>query len=251
MLKLENIAHTQRLLPLSLAIAAGESCHLLGPNGSGKSTLLMCISGLLSGEGRVYWQAQNLAKLSLASQAQYRSVLLQQQRPSFHLRVFQYLLVSLAPLQRTLSAEVEQVLMALAKRLGIDDKLSRQLDTLSGGEWQRVRLLACFLQVWPTLNPQARFLLLDEPMNALDLTHQRVVYQLIAELKSNGLAIVIASHDLSQSYRHADQVLVLQHGVKCAYGPPQTVLTPALIEQVFAIQAQILAQEPKRLLLDV
>lgn len=84
--------------------------------------------------------------------------------------VFQYL-----ALHRPAGAaqtEVEHAILYLCQRLKLVDKLSRTLTQLSGGEWQRVRLAAVLLQVWPSVNPHSRLLLLDEPTNSLDVAQR-------------------------------------------------------------------------------
>ena len=65
--------------------------------------------------------------------------------------------------------QTQAVIEELTKVLNIDDKLHRYIHQLSGGEWQRVRLCAACLQVWPSLNPDAKFLVLDEPASSLDV----------------------------------------------------------------------------------
>ncbi|VTR14447.1 Vitamin B12 import ATP-binding protein BtuD [Serratia fonticola] len=84
--------------------------------------------------------------------------------------VFQYL--ALHQPAGAEESELEKAILYLARSLKLADKLSRMLTQLSGGEWQRVRLAAVLLQVWPTVNPLSQLLLLDEPTNSLDVAQK-------------------------------------------------------------------------------
>ncbi len=87
--------------------------------------------------------------------------------------------------------------------LGLGDKLGRSVNQLSGGEWQRVRLAAVVLQIHPDANPVGQLLLLDEPMNSLDVAQQNALDRVLHHLCQAGIAIVMSSHDLNHTLRHA------------------------------------------------
>ncbi|MGS2895171.1 vitamin B12-transporter ATPase, partial [Escherichia coli] len=83
------------------------------------------------------------------------------------------------------------------------DKLGRSTNQLSGGEWQSVRLAAVVLQITPQANPAGQLLLIDEPMNSLDVAQQSALDKILSALCQPGLAIVMSSHDLNHTLRHA------------------------------------------------
>lgn len=144
--------------------------HLIGPNGAGKSTLLARVAGMLPGLGEVRLDGRALADYPGNALACRRGYLSQQQPPVSLMPMFQYL-----ALHRPAAAaqtDVEHAILYLCQRLRLVDKLSRMLTQLSGGEWQRVRLAAVLLQVWPSVNPHSRLLLLDEPTNNLDVAQK-------------------------------------------------------------------------------
>lgn len=143
-LRLTHVACGRRLQPVSVSAYAGRLIHVVGPNGSGKSTLLARVSGLLDGEGRVELDGMPIADLSARDLALRRAYLSQQQNHSALMPVFQYLALH-QPKQVSVMA-VDEVVAQLATRLMLTDKLTRPLTELSGGEWQRVRLAAVFLQ---------------------------------------------------------------------------------------------------------
>ncbi len=96
--------------------------------------------------------------------------------------------------------------------LALDDKLGRSTNQLSGGEWQRVRLAAVVLQITPQANPAGQLLLLDEPMNSLDVAQQSALDKILSALCQQGLAIVMSSHDLNHTLRHAHRAWLLKGG---------------------------------------
>lgn len=242
----QDISLPPRLFPLSLSVEAGQVVHLIGPNGSGKSTLLQLLSGLEVPEaGHVAINGQCLGGQTRQTLAQWRGYLMQHQRPAFVMAVFEYLNLVLDSLQgQSLQGQRlqlpagrvrDEAVNHIASRLAISDKLHRRIDSLSGGEWQRVRLAGALLQVLPSLNPHACLLLLDEPATGLDVAQQEVIYQEIGTMAAAyGIAIVMANHDLNRTLIHADKVLLLNQGRLVAAGRPGQVLTDRQLSEVFA-----------------
>ncbi|OOE88245.1 vitamin B12 ABC transporter ATP-binding protein BtuD [Salinivibrio sharmensis] len=235
MLHAKDLTLPPRLLPTSLTAEAGQVVHLIGPNGSGKSTLLQLLSGLEQpNSGDVWLQGQLVAGQTRYDLAQSRGYLMQHQRPAFVMAVFEYLNLVLDSLQLTAGATRDKAVAEVVSRLAIGDKLHRRIDSLSGGEWQRVRLAGAFLQVSKALNPHACLLLLDEPSTGLDVAQQEVVYQQISALaREQGIAVVMANHDLNRTLEHADTVVVLKQGGVVSKGAPKKVLTDVLLSHVY------------------
>jgi vitamin B12 transport system ATP-binding protein len=199
----QDVSLPPRLFPLSLSVEAGQVVHLIGPNGSGKSTLLQLLSGLEMPEaGHIAINGQRLGGQTRQTLAQWRGYLMQHQRPAFVMAVFEYLNLVLdslprssiqgqslprqslprqslpkQSLQRMAGSARDEAVNHIASRLAVSDKLHRRIDSLSGGEWQRVRLAGALLQVLPSLNPHACLLLLDEPATGLDVAQQEIIYQ--------------------------------------------------------------------------
>ncbi|SUX62840.1 vitamin B12 ABC transporter ATP-binding protein [Citrobacter amalonaticus] len=180
-MQLQDVAESTRLGPLSGEIRAGEILHLVGPNGAGKSTLLARMAGLTSGTGTIALAGTELALWPAAKLARHRAYLAQQQNPPFAMPVWHFLTLHQPDKTRT------DQLMAVAESLGLADKLERNAKELSGGEWQRVRLAAVILQIAPETNPQGQLLLLDEPMNSLDVAQQNALDRILHRLCQQGL----------------------------------------------------------------
>ncbi len=244
-----------RLLPLSFECKAGEIVHVVGPNGSGKSTLLAAISGTLSHRdgmsGEVYVGKKNLLTLPLSEQAHVRGYLCQQSRPAFNVDVFQYLALSLPSGAEIADIKVRDAVNMVVELVQLQDKLHRSIQTLSGGEWQRVRLAGVCLQVWRTINPFSQFLILDEPAAPLDIAQEGLLYQLINAMAAQGIGVLVANHDLNRTLKHADKVLLLNNGVLHSSGSADTVLTEEALGEVFNTQVKkVIVDEQPYLIFD-
>jgi len=233
MIHVNSLSVGSRLLPLSFDTHPGEVLHVIGPNGSGKSTLLTAVAGLLDFEGEAKIFEQDVRTSSIESLAICRAFLCQSDRPAFNLDVVQYLALSLPGHVQSHSKELEAVIQELAELLEIADKLHRSIHHLSGGEWQRVRLCAICLQIWPTLNPYAKLLILDEPAAPLDIGQETLLYNLIRRVADMGISVIMSNHDLNRTLKHADKALLLEQGVLQKVGEVADVLTAEELSRVF------------------
>ncbi|RAU38974.1 vitamin B12 ABC transporter ATP-binding protein BtuD [Enterobacter sp. RIT418] len=243
LMQLTDVAEKGRLEPLTASLNAGEILHLVGPNGAGKSTLLSRMAGLSAGEGAITLLDRALSDWPAVALAQRRSYLVQQQMPPFAMPVWHYLMLHLHDKTRT------ALLAEVATALGLEDKLDRHASQLSGGEWQRVRLAAVVLQIHPAGNPQGRLLLLDEPMSGLDVAQQAALDALLSTLSAQGIAIVMSSHDLNHTLRHAHRVWLLARGKLIASGARDSVLTPPNLASAYHMPFRRLDIEGHRMLI--
>lgn len=243
LLQLTGVAEKGRLESVNAEVRAGEIVHLVGPNGAGKSTLLARMAGITSGEGEIILHGHSLHDWSPVSLAHRRSYLVQQQTPPFAMPVWHYL--ALHQHDKSQPALLDDVTAAL----GLTDKLSRNVNQLSGGEWQRVRLAAVILQIHPAGNPHGNLLLLDEPMSSLDVAQQAALDKLLSQLSGKGIAIVMSSHDLNHTLRHAHRVWLLARGKLLASGPRDSVLTPPHLAKAYGMSFRRLDIEGHRMLI--
>jgi len=217
---------------VSLAIGRGEFVAIVGPNGSGKTTLVRLLLGALAptaGQARTLGRAAR--SWSARALAQRVGVVAQREEPVFPLRVRHMVTLGRYPhvgaLQSLSSVDEAVVDRALAyadaTHLG-----HRWIATLSGGEWQRVRLARALAQ-------EPEVLVLDEATGGLDVRHEMEVFELVAGLVTDpGLTAVIVTHHVNLAARYADRVVVMDGGRAVAVGLPAQVLTQPLLEQVFA-----------------
>ncbi len=243
LLQLTDVAVAGRLGPISAMVKPGELVHLVGPNGAGKSTLLARMAGLSAGQGEIVLNDLPLEAWTSQALARTRAYLTQQQIAPFAMPVWHYLqLHQSAP-------GAESVTQALAEAFWLTDKLARPVNQLSGGEWQRVRLAAVILQIHPEVNPLGRLLLLDEPMNSLDVAQQAALDRQLLALCEAGIAVVMSSHDLNHSLRHAHKAWLLRAGNMVAQGNGDDVLSPTHLEAAYNLPFRRLEVEGHKMLI--
>ncbi len=218
LLQLHDLEDAGRLGPVTALVDKAQMLHLVGPNGAGKSTLLARIAGLRQGKGSVQLNGLPLEQWHAPQLARHRAYLAQQQMPPFAMPVWHYLSLH----QHINDSVVDEI----TRKLGLGDKLGRAVSQLSGGEWQRVRLAAVIAQIHPAANADGQLLLLDEPMNSLDVAQQAALDGIFSELVAAGVTVVMSSHDLNHSLRRAHQVWLLRQGKLIASGLRDEVLTP-------------------------
>lgn len=233
LLEARGLSIPARLAPLDLDWQGGQLVALLGPNGSGKSTLLGALAGILPAEGTVRLGGEAIADLSWPELARRRAMLPQRQPQLFHIPVFQVLSLGLD--EGTEPEVRNRAVASLCEALELEALLARDFSRLSGGEQQRVLIARTLLQLWPSLNPDGRVLLLDEPLAGLDLHHQLALLRLLKSLARQGLLVVLAIHDINLAIDWADRILCLQQGRLVSEGGIE-LIDEALLERVFQIR---------------
>ncbi|MEM6645002.1 MAG: ABC transporter ATP-binding protein, partial [Bacteroidota bacterium] len=219
---------------VSLALVPGEFLALVGPNGSGKSTLLRTLyRALRPSAGMVSLNGTDLWRLPNAEVARTIAVVAQERPDEFDFSVADVVRMGRIPylgLMGRMGASHDRICADALVRTGAAHLAERVFHTLSGGEKQRV-LIARALAQEPSI------LVLDEPTNHLDISAQLEILGLAASL--DGVTVVAALHDLNHAATYADRVAVIQSGVLVGCGTPSDVLTPALIEEVFAVRGTV------------
>lgn len=243
LLQLNGVTVADRLGPITATVEPGELIHLVGPNGAGKSTLLARMAGLSEGQGSIQLNDRPLEAWLPAALSRRRAWLSQQQLPPFAMPVWHYLQLHQP------SPDAEQAMMRLAETLWLTDKLTRPVNQLSGGEWQRVRLAAVLLQIDPETNPLGQLLLLDEPMNSLDVAQQAALDRVLLAFCEAGIAVVMSGHDLNHSLRHAHKVWLLREGKMVAQGGRDLVLTPQNLAAAYQMPFRLLRIEGHSMLI--
>ena len=215
---------------VSLSVAPGQLLAVAGPNGAGKSTLLRLLSGALSPHaGEVRLDERALDDLSDRERARAIAVVPQSESSPFPVTVREMVgmgrYTHLGPWERAGSRDDAVVERAL-ERCMVTPFAERQLGELSGGERQRVRIARALAQ-------EAPILLLDEPTAGLDLRFQMELFHLLRELRADGLALLLVTHDLNLAARFADRLLLLDRGRAEAIGPPAEILSRETLEAVY------------------
>ena len=225
--------HRNRPLALdgvSCQVGASELVAVVGPNGSGKTTLLRALLGLLPVEqGAVLVEGRPVSSWSRRSLARMVGVVGQQEEAVFPLSVAETVMLGrythLGPLSAPGQRDREAVERALAQ-CDITGLAERQVDSLSGGEWKRVRVARALAQ-------EPRVLVLDEPTASLDIRHEMELFELVVQLVGGGLAGLVITHQLNLAARFAHRMLLLDRGQVVASGTPGEVLRPDILSSVF------------------
>ena len=225
------------LRSVSCRVEPGEVVGLLGRNGVGKTTLVRVASGTLPPDsGTVRFDDRPLAEFSRRELARRIAVVPQDLHVPFPFLAGEIVLMGRTPHQSWFgfesSDDVRRAREAM-ERMGISHLENRSVLELSGGERQLVMFARALAQA-PEL------LLLDEPTAFLDLSHRIDVLQVVRQLAADGGSAVVISHDLALSARVCDRLVVLADGEVVAQGTPTEVLQPALLQQAFGIEAEIL-----------
>ncbi|POU72669.1 histidinol phosphatase [Leclercia sp. LSNIH6] len=221
---------------INLQLEAGEIVGLLGPNGSGKSTLLRCLAGLLPRHAHhIQLNGTPLNKISVRDRAKQLAFVPQHAGVDGDLYVEQIVRLGRTPHRRGLfgwSEKDDQAVEHAIRLMKLDGLRHRLWRQLSGGERQRCQIARALAQ-------QPRLLILDEPTNHLDIEYQLELMTLIRQLP---ITVVVALHDLNLAANYCHRLVLLKSGSVIASGPPDAVLTPALIEDAWHVQADVMKQ---------
>lgn len=218
----------------SLDFRAGELCMVVGPNGAGKTTLLRCLDGEITPTtGDVRFQGMALDQWRVRDLARVRAVLPQYSNLDFPFSVRDVVLMGRMPHDTTRRTNLDIVDQALRRCdcLGLAD---RAFPTLSGGERQRTHTARVLTQIWESVPDFERFVLLDEPISALDLSHQYALLTLLKSLvHSQGIGVICTLHNLNLAAQFADRCLIIDQGRLVADGRPAEVFTEETLSNVF------------------
>ena len=242
-------AGTQLWSGLNLTVAAGQFVAVLGPNGVGKSTLLQVILGmvpLLRGEVRVLGAPPGQANERIGYLPQRRSF-----DPSLRVRGRDIVRLGVDghrwgiplpawwPHRSQRPSALVQAQQAI-DLVGAAAYADRPIGELSGGEQQRL-LIAQALAAQPEL------LLLDEPLESLDLPNQSAIAALIARISCvHGIAVIMVTHDVNPVLSLVDTVVYLASGGS-KIGPPHEVITSAVLSELFGTPVEVLSAADGRL----
>lgn len=218
---------------ISLAIQDKEFVGIIGPNGSGKSTFLKCLYRVLQPSGgKIFFDGTELSSLSHRDTALKMAVVAQHSTVNFDFSVLEMVLMGRSPykglLDRDQIDDYEIARHALAQ-VGLSDFESRNFNTLSGGEQQRVILARALAQ-------RTECLVLDEPTNHLDIKYQLELMTIVKRLDAT---VVSAIHDLNLAAIYCDRIIALKDGHIVCSGTPQDVLSSDTIRHIYGVSAMV------------
>ena len=221
---------------LQFNLRRGKMTAILGSNGAGKTTLLHLALGILTPwQGMIRLEGQDLHSYTRREIGKRIALVPQMEQMVFEYSVLDFILMGRAPHLPTLGQpgeeDVQSAFQAL-KRVGIEELWDHSLSALSGGERQLVLIARALTQ-------EPQILLLDEPTAHLDLHNSANLVQLFRQLKSQGVTLVITSHDPQIVYAVADDVLLLKGGRVLAYGQLGDTLNESLLSELYRLPIRV------------
>lgn len=228
-----SVAQRPLVQSLYLELLPGQMLALVGPNGAGKTTLLHALAGVSPVDfGRVFLKDRSYSELGARGAARERALLPQTQADAFSATALEVTLIGRHPHLGRWDAEGPDDI-ALARRalaqVGLAGFEDRDVQTLSGGERQRVAIATMLAQEAPVM-------LLDEPLNHLDVKHQCEVLELIrtcVQAPGADRAAILVMHDLQLAARFATHILLLDGKGGHTLGTPKEVLTEERLSEVY------------------
>lgn len=239
MIRITDISHQiagQEILHrVNLDIPKGGLTALVGPNGAGKSTLLSLVARLLKAQsGRIEINGQELSQYSHGDLAKLLAILPQVLTSTHRISVKDLVGFGRYPYSRgRLGPQDRKVMAQVLESFELQQIEDRFLDTLSGGQRQRAYTAMAWAQ-------DTEYLLLDEPLNNLDIAASR---SLMARLKTlaqqEQRTIVIVLHDINYAAGYADHIVALKAGQIVAAGSPQEIVSEDFLREVFETDAKV------------
>lgn len=223
---------------ISVQIQTGKIYGLIGHNGSGKSTLIKALAGETKpSDGQVTIDDKSLSLMSANELAKLLAYLPQKLPDATHFSVKELVMLGRYPHQAWLakpSKADEQIVLQSMQLTGVAQFAEQMVATMSGGERARAWLAMCLAQ-------QTRYLLLDEPLAALDVMYQVEVLRLLRELVTKtGLTVVIILHDINLAAQFCDELIALKQGKICHQGVVGELMTPSILQDIFGISFSLL-----------
>lgn len=225
----KSFGATEVIRGVDLAIAEGERHAIIGPNGAGKSTLLTMI-GRLNGmdAGAIEIAGLDVASTKSKDLAKVVSILRQENHFVTRLTVRQLVGFGRFPHSKgRLTRADEEIISSAIDFLDLGALEGRYLDELSGGQRQRAYVAMVLAQ-------DTEFVLLDEPLNNLDMRHAvQMMKHLRRAAEELGRTIVIVLHDINFAGHYADHICAMKDGAVVEFGAPEAIMTDDVLTRVF------------------
>ncbi|MBW6422570.1 ATP-binding cassette domain-containing protein [Rhizobium sp. XQZ8] len=240
MIRIENVSlkhgAASILYDISLDIPKGGITALIGPNGAGKSSLLSLIARLQPLQsGKISIDGFPVDKTPNRDLAKIIAILRQDSIVTSRLRVRELVGFGRFPHGRgRLTSEDHAVIGQSLQQFDLTDLADRFLETLSGGQRQRALVAMAFAQ-------GTDYLLLDEPLNNLDMYFSRELMRSLRAIADDaGKTVVIVLHDINQAAAHADRIVAMKAGRIIADGTPAELLTSETLQRIFSFDMPVI-----------
>ncbi|NLM05508.1 MAG: ABC transporter ATP-binding protein [Tissierellia bacterium] len=223
---------------ISFGVEEGDFISIIGPNGSGKTSLMKAILGVSSGKrkGSILLNNILIENYSYKELAKNIAAVFQTNSLEFDFTVEEIIEMGRFPyLKRfeSIAKRDKEIINKVMKYVGITEFANRSYKKLSGGEFQRV-------MIGRALSQEAKILILDEPVNHLDLKYQIAILNLLKNLnEEDNITIIVILHDLNLASLYSDKIILLKDGRVENIGDAKSVLTLENIESLYETNVYI------------
>lgn len=248
MIEIKNVSHKigeqQILNNVSLNIPQNGITALIGANGAGKSTLMSFMARLQPlVSGSIAYNGRDLATTPTADVAKILAILMQENSIHSRISVRDLLLFGRYPYHQGRPTDEDKAIVEQAiVQFQLEPLAQRYLTELSGGQRQRALIAMVFCQ-------STEYVLLDEPLNNLDMYYAKNLMQLLRELThEHNRTTVVVLHDINMAAAYADYVIAMQKGEVKFSGSPEEVFTVENIKELFDMEVEVLDHKGKKLI---
>lgn len=250
MIKVQNVSHhigdLSILKDVGFELPTGQIIALIGANGAGKSTLFSLMARMNPLQsGQISFDGHDIRTASDGDMAKVVAMLAQENHIQGRLRVRELLMFGRYPYHqgRPTQADKDKV-EEMITTFELEPLAERFLSDLSGGQRQRVLIAMVVCQDTP-------YLLLDEPLNNLDMYHAGRLMRQMKALANGGKTVVIVLHDINQASQFADTVVMMKSGEVVSVGRPVDVLTAENMKTLYGVDVTVLMHKDKPIIVDV
>lgn len=245
MIKIKNVSHhinhTPILNQINLTVPSGGITALIGANGAGKSTLFSLIARLQPlQQGEIWLDDESIATTPSAQIAKKLAILTQDNVIHSRITVRDLLLFGRYPHNQGKVTDADRQIVGEALvQFGLTDFADRFLSELSGGQRQRALIAMTFCQ-------QTDYVLLDEPLNNLDMYHARELMRLLRKLTDElSLTTLMVVHDINMAAAYADTIVAMKNGEVMMVGAPHDIITGDNLLKIFNLEAEVIEHDGK------
>ncbi|AKS66280.1 iron ABC transporter ATP-binding protein [Staphylococcus schleiferi] len=231
----QSIDGKEILKDIDVDIEKGKLTSLIGPNGAGKSTLLSAMSRLSSFDsGTIEIEGQAIETYQSQTLAQRLSILKQTNHTELNITVEQLVNFGRFPYSKGyLKKEDKEKVNEALSLLKLEEIRHRYLKTLSGGQRQRAYIAM-------TIAQDTDYILLDEPLNNLDMKHSVQIMQTLRELAAfHNKTIVVVLHDINFASVYSDRIVALKGGKLVKAAPKREVIHTAVLKELYEMDVKI------------
>ncbi|MEG0068927.1 ABC transporter ATP-binding protein [Cetobacterium sp.] len=242
-IELQNLKYSygenQILKDINYEFNSGELVGILGANGCGKSTLLKIMMGFLKKEnGQIYLDEKKQEEFSILDFSKKVSFITQKSNQNINFSVLELLKLGRVPHIKNnfkgLEEEDHQIVKEVIEELMLQEFLYRDVNSLSGGEFQKILLGRAFVQ-------KGEVIFLDEPTSALDMNHSlELLSLLLKKIKEEQLIGVIVIHDINLASLFCDKIVFIKDGKIKYSGVPKEVIKEEILKDVYGFNPEVL-----------